>query len=511
MILKAILFRSQPKILMETNLLSRTWQFIKQILQAVFSPEDEIKIPWLTVIWIGALVLAGAILWGIFFNWGDVPFNYMDWAEVWAPRMQAWRDALLNNTLPFHLSDRSALRTANDRYFSVPDMVSSPQVVLLRWLEVGVYAFVNNLILYGVATYFLLLIRKKYSLSLYAFTVLFLIFHFNGFIVTHLSIGHLSWGGYYLFPPFILLLLEMVEGDRSWRWVTRMALVLFFIWMQGSFHHLVWCLICLGVLAIVRWRYFPQLLKAGAFGLLLSTPRLLPAALVELNKGSRGIDFLGGYPSVGNLLYSLVYNSTPDMGWPGLVFESSLGYWEFDVFVGWAGLLFLAVFGIGSTVFCHYRRKEVPALLVPVLVLGILSINDNYLKVLFYQPVLVSSERVTSRMFGLALVTLLILTGINYQKTVRLIRQHFLVQILQIVLLLMLISELLLHTLRWSVKNASLAFAADFRDLSRIHVSNHADPDYFWALGIGMVVSGLCMAFLFWKTRQHSAGGKQNT
>lgn len=465
------------------------------LFNALFSYEKEKKYPWLPWVWIGILFLAGALLWIHFFNFGNVPIDYMDWAEVWAARLQAWRDALLNNTLPFHLSDVGAMRTFGDRYFSVADMVSTPQLILLRWLEVGTYALINNLILYSFATYSLLKIRKKYGLSLIIFSVMFLLFQFNGFIVSHLSIGHLSWGGYYLFPEFTTYLLQLEEGDRSWRWVTRMALLLFFMFLQGSFHHLVWCLIVLGIIAVIRWRFIIPIIKTVAATFLLSMPRILPA-FGRLGDFTNNIDFLGGYPRLINVFQAMVYNSTPDMGLPGKVFNSNLGYWEFDIFTGWAGLLFIILCGIILMLVRHFRERKFPVLIVPAVALVFLSIDDNFLKALFNNPVLVSSERVTSRMIGLALVMLIILAAIFCQRNFKTMRQTFILRIIQAIVLLLIAKDLVLHTLRWSVNNAYMAFPTTPRDLSLVHISNHADPPYFTALIIGSLISVLTMVVL---------------
>ncbi len=478
---------------------------LKQLLLAVFSPEEERKHPWFPVLWIGALILAGAILWGIFFNWGHVTIDYMDWAEVWAPRLQAWRDALLRNTLPFHLSDVSAMRTTGDRYFAVADMISSPQVILLKWLNVGAYALVNNLLLYGLATFFLVKIRSKYSLSLFSFSILFLIFHFNGFIVTHLSVGHLSWGGYYFFPAFVLLLLEMLEGKRGWQWVAGMSFVLFLTFMQGSFHHLVWCLIVLASLAVLRWRYLPQIALAGAFTVLLSLPRIIPAFIEEILHSKSGLDVLGGYPNVWNIFKALLYNSTPDMSMPWQVLFSSLGYWEFDLFVGIAGCILIFIIGMGSLAYWSYQKREFPLLIAPAVILTVLAVDEILAKVVFYQPALASMERVSSRMIGLALVITLVLAVIYYEKTLRFIAKDILAQLIQIAVLFFLIVELGLHTLRWSLQNAYAAFPLVERDLSRIQVSNHADPEYFTGMAVGAAISLAAMAALIWLAGKSAA------
>ncbi len=486
------------------------WSYLDDLLHTLFQYNKEKNHHWLPVVWVGLIFLAGAMLWAYFFNWGNVPIDYMDWAEVWAARLQAWRDALLNNTLPFHLSDVGAMRTTGDRYFSVADMVSSPQLILLRWLEVGPYTLVNNLLLYAFATYSLLKIRKKYRLSLFTFSLMFLLFQFNGFIVSHLSIGHLSWGGYYLFPEFTLYLLALLEGDNSWQWVTKMAFLLFFMFLQGSFHHLVWCLIVLGIIAVTRWRHFFQILKAGIAAGLLSMPRILPA-LGRAGNLMQQIDFLGGYPQALNILQALVTNFSPDTAMPRAIFESRLGYWEFDIFTGWAGFLFLFAFGIIYMFFHLYKERKFPYMLLPVAVLVILSIGDNYLKALLYNPVLVSSERVSSRMIGLALVMLIILAAIFYQKLFATIKQAFILRLVQIAFLLLLAKDLVLHTLRWSVNNAFLAFPTTHRDLSLVHVSNHPDPQYYTALIVGSLISVLTMVVLFIITRKANRAAGQTS
>ena len=181
---------------------------------------------------------------------------------------------------------------------------------------------------------------------------------------------------------------------------------------------------------------------------------------------------------------------------PGKVFNSNLGYWEFDIFTGWAGLLFIILCGIILMLVWYYREKKFPVLIVPVIVLAIFSIDENFFKALFYNPVLVSSERVTSRMIGLALVMLIILAAIFCQRIISTKRQPLLLKIAQIILLLFIAKDLVLHTLRWSLKNAFLAFPTTPRDLSLVHISNHADPSYFTVLIIGSLISVLTMVVL---------------
>lgn len=468
---------------------------ITNVLTAVFYPENEFR--WINHIWLAALILIGVLLWCVFFNWGNVDINYMDWGEVWAARLQAWRVALQQGTLPFHLSDLAAMRSTYDRYFSVADMVSSPQVILLAWLEVGTYSLVNTLLLFGLATYFLLKIRKRYQLSLCSFTLMFLLFQFNGYIISHTTVGHLSWGGYFLFPAFTLYLLEVLEGDHRWRWVTKMSILLFFMFLQGSLHHVVWCFIVMGVLAVIHWKSSLQLVKAAIFTVLLSMVRVLPV-FIGPHTPFKALDFIGGYPKLRSILQSLLSNTPITLAMPGKIYESPLGYWEFDIYVGWVGLGFILAFAIFFLLFLHFRKKIFPYLLIPVAILIFLSIRDNFLNVLFNNSVLASSERVTSRMMGLALAILIILAAISYQRFIEKAPRNFLILIPQIAFIIVLANDLISHTIHWDVNNGAAYLGSADRDLSYIQISNHADPQYFTLLIIGLIISLLTMGFLYW-------------
>ena len=88
-----------------------------------------------------ALILAG---WGYFLNRGDIPFDFHDWAEVNAPRLAFLKDAITKGELPLHMPDSSALRGVTDRYMALPDIILSPQVILLRWMPVGIFVLVHT-------------------------------------------------------------------------------------------------------------------------------------------------------------------------------------------------------------------------------------------------------------------------------------------------------------------------------------------------------------------------------
>ena len=222
------------------NTLNRILTYLKNLLAAAFDPNAEKQHRWLGWLWLAGLWAIGAFLWGKFLNWGKIPFDWLDWAEINAPRTAFLKDAVMKGVLPLHMADASALRGVTDRFMSIPDALLSPQILLLRFMEVGTFFLVNTLLLYTIGMFGLLWFRRRFSLSLVSFSALFLLFNFNGHILAHFSVGHTTWAGYLLFPWFAVLVFRLLQGESGWRWVTQTALMLFLIYLQGAFHQFIW-------------------------------------------------------------------------------------------------------------------------------------------------------------------------------------------------------------------------------------------------------------------------------
>src|SRR5690606_19689631 len=119
-----------------------------------------------------------------------------------------------------------------------------------------------------------------YSLSLVSFAVLFLLFNFNGFITSHMSVGHFTWAGYYGFPFLILFLLEMIEGDDrvALRAGLKTGVVIACMALVGSFHMIVWWGWALLIFGLFTPRRLVAVVVAIASAGLLSAYRYLPVA-----------------------------------------------------------------------------------------------------------------------------------------------------------------------------------------------------------------------------------------
>lgn len=477
----------------------RAFAAFHNLIGALYSPQLEQSHPWLARIILTALYLLGGGLWGRFFNWGRIPFDFHDWAEISAARMQFVRNAILDGVLPLHMTETAHLRSVTDRFMAIPDAILSPQVLLLGILEVGAFFLVNTLLLYTLGTLGLIALRRHFRLSLAAYTVLFLLFNFNGHILAHNSVGHATWGGYFLFPWLAVLIFQLMDGDQSWRWVANTSLLLFFIYLQGSFHHFVWALFFLGFLGITAWNFFAPVLKALIAAVLLSMVRILPPAL-ELGKWDS--EFLGGYPTVMDILQSMVIIKFPEQSLETRSMLNVLGWWEFNLYVGLIGAVFVITFGVVSWI--RNRRAECgyPHLLLPVAAVTLLSLGRVYRLLMLLPIPLISAERASIRMIILPFVVLLIVGAIELQRWLEARQRPLPVQLSGLFLVAAMGHDLWQHLKAWQVTNAYLAFPHTPVDLTIKVVGNRPDPLYFVILIVGAAITLLTFLYLVYKVKR---------
>lgn len=249
------------------------------------------------------------------------------------------------------------------------------------------------------------MVKRRLRWSLCAFALTFLIFNLNGHIVAHMVVGHSMWKGYFLLPFFVLGLLGLPDGDRDRR--SRMVLLtipltVFAMLLQGSVHIVVWCLLFLLIIAILHAQLRRPAFLVIIASLLTGAGRILPAALVYL--GRRHGDNKAGFASARDLFDALTdlrsHISHAVSGLP-------TGWWEYDTYIGVAGLIFLLWYGANLTKRTSLVRYRV--LLTPSVVLLVLSIG-YWAGPLALVPVL-GFERVPSRFAILPVLALSVLAS----------------------------------------------------------------------------------------------------
>ena len=231
---------------------------------------------------------------------------------------------------------------------------------------------------------------------------------FGGHIVAHLAIGHSMWGGYFLLPLFVLLVLELDGGARG-RWSIAMGATLAAMLLQGSFHAFVWCVLFL----LVRLCSGPgrgALAAALGWAALLGLARLAPAAAIL--QARREAEFQTGFPGLVALVQGLAFVRDASVPRAGHGSMGGLQWWEFDMYVGPAALLWLLVFGARGLVRDDRGRR----LAAPVAVVTLLSFGRLYAPVTALGVPLLSSQRVTSRFLILPLLALAVMAALESSR-----------------------------------------------------------------------------------------------
>lgn len=448
---------------------------------------------WKDAAWLAGIYLLGLLLWGQFLNWGRIPFDFHDWAEISAPRLAFVQDAVSSGQLPLHMPDGSALRNVTDRFMAIPDVMLSPQIFLLAFMEVGAFVLINTWLLYSLGFLSLLWFRRKFELSPLVFAALSLLFNFNGSLLAHFSVGHINYTGYLLFPALIALLIQMYEGVNNWRWVAKFALLMFFILLQGSFHQFIWGLMLTGLVGLFQWKYFLQVIKALVSACLLSMVRLLPPALLL---GVFDDEFLSGYPTLLDVFTAMLEPRGPQDAFAHKSILTSLGWWEFDLYVGVVGAGIILVFGLVFWLRNIAKGRQYPELFLPTAALFVLSMGRLYRAVTLLPVPLLNGERVSARFLSLVLVVLLLIAAINLDRWLKAQKENSWVGWAAAGLLLVMTSDLWQNLKLWRVNIAFEWFPKTPVDLTIKVVSNHGDPMYHIFLVIGLSVSLLTFVFL---------------
>src|SRR5512133_2034119 len=352
----------------------------QRLLDSLFTPGGDWVSRLVAVLFIAGLLVYGIRLWGVFFSWGNISFDFLDWAEVAGPRYALLRDAAEKGVLPLHAGDTTALRGVTDRYFAIADTPFSPQYLLLPLMETGRYIFLDTLLFYGLGFVGLLLIYRKYHLAPFSFLFMALLLNFNGYIIAHFAAGHTNWTATFLLPYFVLLVLHLVEQQRvGWRWVLGLSLLELVILLQGGFHLFLFSLIFLAVLALFNPRLMRPVGLGGLFTLLVCLPRLLPPALALSGVIQQ---YLGGFASINDLLSALVVLQDPYRAVHPLTDTFPLNAWETDFYIGLLGLALILGFGVLLPLLRERSKRSLQVqILIPCAVLAALSIGQVYARV----------------------------------------------------------------------------------------------------------------------------------
>jgi hypothetical protein len=479
------------------------WLKNEQLIDLI-AGRPQPKNAWLPRIWIACLFIGGLYLWGQLLNWGRGPLNFHDWGFIFGPRLAVLRAAIMNGELPLHSSAPAIEHGVTLRYLAIPDQILSPQIFLLPWLNIGPFITLQYWLMYALGFWALLQIRRRFMLSLLAFTVLFALFNFNGHIFSHASVGHASWAGYFLYPVFALLIFDLLDGKASWRWVAKVVFLSFFILLQGSYHQFIWIIFFLGLLALTVPRHFWILAATSIFAVLVSMVRILPAVLLL---GSFDNSFVGGFPLFQSIWQYLTQLQTPFDYTITLGLTKAVGTWEYTYFVGMLGALFILFFGVLRPLVSREGSDTFRLLLLPCLGMTILSLDKVFstLRQAFPLP-LFTGERWASRIFSLAFVFILISAAVHFQRWLD--SQHLSLVGIGAMLGLVFLGayDLQRNLFLWSVLNIAKYYDEEnFIPGSYYPANQLGDTKYLTLLWVGLfisLISAVGLLFLAWRERR---------
>ncbi len=461
-----------------------------------------------SLLYLALLFLGGIYLWGVFFNWSRWPVNYHDWADITAPRLTFLKNAITSGQLPLHTATPAMLGdNFTTRFLAIPDIILSPQILLLRFLRINQFTLVQVCLMYALGFLGFLRLRRNLKLSLLTFTATFLLFNFNGHILAHLSVGHITWGGYFLFPWFIILVFELLDSDHgTWLWVSKTSLLLFLILLQGSYHQMIWLLFFIGLLGLFMPRYFWLLFGTSIAAIFLSMVRLLPEVSLL---GQIDNAFVTGYPDVASLLGSFGQISLPVKG-PINGLTTNIGTWETTIFTGVIGAAFLLYFGLYRVLKDEEKDRNYHWLLLPVLGLFLLTLGQVYYSIQKFLPLpIFTGERVPTRIISLSFAFLLVLAALQLQKWLNSPGTPKLQIGLALVLGLACIHDLAQNFSKWTILSTVEAFRPKFYEPLQWTVANDfGDTFYIRLIVIGLVISiisFIILGLMVWREKRGAA------
>jgi hypothetical protein len=318
-----------------------------------------------------------------------------------------------------------------------------------------------------------------------------LVFNLNGHIVSHLAIGHLTWASYFLLPFFITSILELSQNKNiSWRWVSKICFIQFFVYLAGGYHIFVWCLLFIGFIFFTDNQNKKWIFLTILFSILINSYRILPSALlVKLLP----IDFMAGFPTTDRLFTSLISVSTLADAY-AVPNKVNVLVWEFDFYIGLIGFLLIVIFSGMS--FLPNCKNSIRNLMLPIIAMIVLSIGNFYMPIFDTGIPLISGERISSRFFIIPLLFLLFISAINMQKLINDNKNKYSFALL--ILIILLANDLTQHMANWEVITMIRDFPSEISSGNLIIGTMH-DPLYLGLFLSGSLITVLVLIFLGYK------------
>jgi len=447
----------------------------------------------LWIFWVAIFHVVGLVHWSIFLDLGQIKFDIHDWGLT-AHYLLGLEEAVTTGQLPLHVIPKDPAHHT-ERFLSNPDLPVSPQVLFIPIFGLGPFVLIDTLLFFSLGFLGLYRIARRFELSSFSFGLLFLLFSFNGHITAHLGVGHFVWLSYFLTPFVILLVFDAVERRPGRRWSVLISLLLFAMILQGGFHFAIWTTVFLVLLAVTQPSLRKSVIVVVALTVALGAIRFIPA-IFEFSSGN--FPLIGGFQAVGDIPRGLASLMRPieavneHYGPPQ--------WWEVDYFVGFVGIMLLAVFG-----FAYWLRdsgspfSRSARILAPALIMMTFLSLDVIFRAISNLPIpFIGAERVPSRFFVLPFLFLLVFAVIALQHWLDSQRKSTGTRYLLIAGMIAIALDLWQHSKVWRPTAARLVFKSDPPNMF-VAIVNRTDPSYFNALIVGAAVTAIALIYSVWR------------
>lgn len=431
-----------------------------------------------------AIFTAGVLHWVAFFNRGNLSLTSdpSDWIKE-SVYLNTLREAQERGIIPWAWEE-PYYQTAN--FLGNPEIILTPDVLLLRRIDNPTFFLIHILLFYTLGFAGSILLARKLDLNFVSFLVFWLLFNFNGYIVSHLAIGHIQWAGYFLLPFIFTFLLSWIKfppkeyPERTQKTVFSAALTLSLLFWNGSLHIAILSFIFIYLTLLFSWNLFGSILKTTALSILLSAGRLLPAALSFWKKNLYGIH--PGYPNFSFFIKALTtlrdfnYRQTRGLTW-----------WEFDIYIGCTALAILAIMLIIRVL---QKGKPLPlSIIFAAGIMFILSFGKIYLNLANSQIPFYSAVRIPSRFI---IFPAMILFIIGTTTLAQLIKKHKFLGYLALLSTPVIAYELARHSFLWRV--IRLETDTPTAAIPNIEIAQNVNTLYQSGVIVGWLVSLLTLS-----------------
>lgn len=452
-----------------------------------------------TVLVIVLMYLLGLVYWGAYFLKGSPTFTSNDWLkeQVFS---NVLRESILEFKVPWGIYPHF-YHTVSE-FIANPEVSLTPDVLLLAVLPNNAYFLSHCLIFFTLGFLGALMLARKCNLSSLSFVFFCVLLNFNGYISAHLSEGHIQWVACFLFPFFFYWFFDIESQDQliAKSAALKIGLLLGFMFLNGSFHMAVWCLMFAGLSLIYRPELFRNVGLVFLVAGLLWVCRLVPAAIYFA--GAAGKDFVSGYPSISVLIdaFTFIYNpGSPTTG-------GSFGFlkWhEYSFYIGFVGFFFLLG---GLWAYLKHGLKVIPLWWLPsVIIMFLFSMGDVFQLIPNSGLPFSTLERVASRFIVLPffVAALAAAVGFSYLQE----KYHRPVSIALLIAILPMLGEIFQSARKWRIESYETVMGA--REIPTLSIIPLDAGMLHWVVGLSWLVSFVAACFVsIWLVRLQKACGK---